>query len=238
MYGACDRPRPGPGWPGDGSARVVISVFIYAHTVEIVQALIRRARASSGLSVRALAQRADVSPSTITRIEAGTVDPTFGMVTKILEAADHHLRMTITRRPTPPSPLPSARPVRLADLADAWKEAAYGLAPDWTRFRATLDQLARHPEAVPAAIRERPAASGSIVTDALLAGVADKLADDGGFARPSWTQQAPTLDREWAMPGTPQMIASRRAATPVQLRDRGLVVDVGSLWRDRTTVDG
>lgn len=72
--------------------------------------------------------------------------------------------------------------------------------------------------------------------DALLAGIAEKLADDSGRPRPAWTQQVPALVREWAMPGTPQMIESRRGSTPPQLRDRGLVLDEASLWRSRATV--
>ena len=212
---------------------------LYPHMltpVESAQTLIRRARADAGLSVRALAQRADVSASTIARIESGQVDPTFGMLGQILEAAGHDVRITTKRRPARQPPTPRAPRTRIADLATAWKQAAYGDAPDWTRFRGTLDQLARHPDATAGAIRKRPPASGSTVIDALLAGIADKLADDSGRPRPAWTQKAPILDREWAMPGTPQMIESRRASTPPQLRHRGLVLDEASLWRDQATV--
>lgn len=204
--------------------------------METPNALLRRARSDARLSIRALAQRADVSASTVARIEAGHVDPTFGMLTQLLDAAGYDLRITARRRGTRQrSGLRVPRP-RIADLATAWKKGAFGDAPDWTRFRGTLDQLALHPNATARAIRKRPPASGSPMIDALLAGIAEKLADDSGRPRPAWTQQVPALVREWAMPGTPQMIESRRGSTPPQLRDRGLVLDEASLWRSRATV--
>jgi transcriptional regulator with XRE-family HTH domain len=209
----------------------------YAHTMEDAKELVRRARTNAGVSVRALAQRAGVSPSTIVRIESGQVDPTFGMLRRILEAADLDVKITTRSRPAAQAAPPARRPrVELAELATAWKAAPYGDIPDWTRFRGALDQLAQHPDAVAVAIRKRPPPSGSAAIDALLAGIADKLADDAALPRPSWTKQAPTLDKEWATPGTPQMIESRRSSTPRQLRDRGLVLDEASLWRDPDTV--
>lgn len=72
--------------------------------------------------------------------------------------------------------------------------------------------------------------------DALLAGIADKLADDAGLPRPAWTKRTPQLDSEWSARGTPAMLAARRAATPPQLKERGLVLDEASLWRDRAAV--
>ena len=72
--------------------------------------------------------------------------------------------------------------------------------------------------------------------DALLAGIADKLADDARLPRPAWTKRTPRLESEWSAPGTPAMLAARQAATPPQLKERGLVLDEASLWRDRASV--
>jgi predicted transcriptional regulator len=48
---------------------------------------IRRARALNGLSRTQLARLADVAPSTVTRIEAGQLDPTWSTVQKLMQAA-------------------------------------------------------------------------------------------------------------------------------------------------------
>jgi len=51
------------------------------------------------------------------------------------------------------------------------------------------------------------------------------------------TKRTPRLESEWSAPGTPVMLAARRAATPPQLQERGLVLDKSSLWRDRASVE-
>ena len=68
------------------------------------------------------------------------------------------------------------------------------------------------------------------------AGIADKLADDARLPRPTWTKRTARLKYEWSAPGTPAMLAARRAATPPQLKERGLVLDEASLWRHRACV--
>jgi transcriptional regulator with XRE-family HTH domain len=47
---------------------------------------LREARERSGLSVRALAARAEVAASTIWRIESGRLDPTVGMLQRLVNA--------------------------------------------------------------------------------------------------------------------------------------------------------
>jgi hypothetical protein len=111
-----------------------------------------------------------------------------------------------------------------------------GDTPDWTRLRGALDVLVQHPEVLPDALEQRPKPSGSAVTDALLAGIGDRLADDALLPRPAWTKRIPRLKAEWSAPGTPTMLAARRAAAPPQLKERGLVMDESSLWRDRASI--
>jgi transcriptional regulator with XRE-family HTH domain len=194
---------------------------------------VRRARKAAGLSVRALADIAGISPTTVTRIEAGRVDPGWSMLRKILAAAGEEAVLSTRRLPTTPA---RSRSTTLADLADAWQRTARGDTPNWTRLRGTLDLLAQHPEMLPDALEPGPKPSGSAVMDALIAGIADKLADDARLPRPAWTKRIPRLTSEWSAPGTPVMLAARRAATPPQLKERGLVVDESSLWRDRASV--
>ena len=48
--------------------------------------ILRRIRASSGVTRRDVARLAGLSPSTIGRIESGTLDPTWGTLRRILDA--------------------------------------------------------------------------------------------------------------------------------------------------------
>jgi transcriptional regulator with XRE-family HTH domain len=176
--------------------------------------------------MRALAARADVATSTIARIESGTVDPTVGMLARLLSAGGRELQLGTERQPGP----------QIADLADAWSRGPRGDRPDWTRLRTFLDQLARHPEQQSAATLHRPAPSGSAVLDALLAGIAEKICDDAALPRPTWAQAVPALAEPWATPGTPAMREAIAAATPRALAERGLSIDEASLWRERAAL--
>lgn len=190
----------------------------------------REARAAAGLSVRGLAARSAVSASTVARIESGRMDPTVGTLSRILAAAGRELVLTCAEAGATAKGSPTHR-LRLADLSGAWRPTSWGEEPDWTRFRALLDLLAANPSDVAGTIRKRPEPSGSGVIDALIAGIAEKLADDARIARPAWTGLVPAVEHSWAVPGTARMLARRRDATPPQLALRGLTVDEGSLWR-------
>ena len=47
---------------------------------------LRRAREADGISIRELASRAEVAPSTVWRIETGRLDPTVGMLEQLMAA--------------------------------------------------------------------------------------------------------------------------------------------------------
>ena len=197
---------------------------IYAYTVDVAE-VITRAKGSSEVSVRALAASAGVAGSTITRIQSGAMEPTVQTLEQILEAAGFELRLCVVRRGGERTP-------RLADLSDAWSTRGGRTRPEWTRWRALLDHLALHPERVAEVIYTAPLPSGSRIIDALLAGVAEKLADDAGLARPSWTASVPAVDP----PYRPPVRGGVELEVPRQLADRGLLIDTESLWRDRRTV--
>lgn len=125
-----------------------------------------------------------------------------------------------------------SRTPRLSALADAWSVDAGGEeGPDWTRLRAFVDYLGRHPEEAAKAIASPPAASGSHLMDNLLAGIAEKVADDAGLRRPSWTAQITPLDQPWEGLGTSRTRAANAAAAPPQLAARQIFVPASSLWR-------
>jgi hypothetical protein len=190
-----------------------------------VAEVITRAKGSSEVSVRALAASAGVAGTTITRIQGGVVDPTVHTVEQILEAAGFELRLSVVRRGGERIPY-------LGDLRDAWSLSRGRTRPAWTRWRALLDHLALHPEDIPEAIYVPPPPAGSRIIDALLAGVADKLADEAGLPRPSWTALVPVLDE----PYEPLARRGVRLEVPPQLAARGLMIDTESLWRDRSMV--
>lgn len=188
-----------------------------------VGALLASARQEAGLSVRELAARAKVAYSTVTRIEQGRMDPTIGMLTRLLEAAGRNLEVS-----TPESKAP-----QLADLVDAWHTDRSGQdRPDWTRLRAFLDALALRPELAGPATLRMPAPSGSELMDNLLAGMAEKVSDDLGLPRPAWVRTVQPLKDPWVSPSTPRMQAEATAATPEQLSARGITLKARSLWRD------
>jgi transcriptional regulator with XRE-family HTH domain len=49
--------------------------------------MLKAARVGAGISIRELAKRAHVAPSTVWRIEAGRLDPTVGMLDRLVRAA-------------------------------------------------------------------------------------------------------------------------------------------------------
>lgn len=185
--------------------------------------LVAEARSQAGLSRRALAERAGVTTSTISRIEDGRMDPTYTMLARVLGAAGRELRTTSRRLGRSPS---------LAGLADAWQSTPRGTTFDWTRLRGFVDWLRLNPDRVADAIATPPARTDTPL-DVLLAGMAEKLADDHGVERPRWAAAVPPLpDTEaWKPPGTARMVARAERTTPAQLRSRNFVLAESDLWR-------
>ncbi len=149
------------------------------------------------------------------------VDPTFGMLQRILGAAQADL--DVSSRPLP------AR--SLARLTDALSVTPWGEAIDWTSVRAALDDLTMHPDDIESAIATPPARTGNARLDALLAGIAEKLADDAGLPRPSWCRSVPALAEPWQAPGTPRMVERAAASAPEQFRHRNIFLSELELWR-------
>jgi transcriptional regulator with XRE-family HTH domain len=58
-------------------------------------AICREARRRAGISQRELARRAGVSPSSVTRIERGRMEPTFDLLTRLVDACGQELRIRV-----------------------------------------------------------------------------------------------------------------------------------------------
>lgn len=183
--------------------------------------LLADARATAGLSRRALALRAGVPTSTISRIEDGSVDPTWTMLERVLAAAGQRLEITTADLAHDPT---------LAGLSDAYDPTGRGTKVDWTRIRGLIDWLGLHPDRIAEAIATPPARTGSFV-DALLAAIAEQLAVDAGIDPPRWSLTVPILEQRWMPPGTARMAAEAAKRTLEPFERRNIVLAADELWR-------
>lgn len=184
-------------------------------------AILRDARADAGLSRRALAAKAGVPLSTVSRIEEGLSDPTLGMLARLVAAAGSDL--VVESRPRKDR-------LSIAELATAWSDQAGRLKIDWTRLRAFVDRIRQDPAALPDAIADPPVPTNPLL-NAILAALAEQLADEHGIERPRWTRAFGPLDEPWAPPSTPRMRAAFEESTPEAFRRRNLVLSRSALFR-------
>ncbi len=184
-------------------------------------AILRDARTDAGLSRRALAAKAGVPTSTVSRVEEGLSDPTLGMLARLVDAAGSDLVVECRSK--------DDRFI-LAELATAWSDKAGRLKIDWTRLRAFVDRIQQDPGALSDAIADPPARTHPLL-NAILAALAEQLADENGVDRPKWTRAFGPLDEPWAPPATPRMRASFEKSTPAAFRRRNLVLSRSALFR-------
>ena len=190
--------------------------------------LVRDSRERAGLSMRGLAARAGVAYTTVQRIEQGVMDPTVGMLGKLLMAVGEELDLATSVLEFP----------EIADLADAWHTDNAGQEwPDFTRLRAFLDFLSWHGEVKGPATMRAPSQSGSELMQNVLAAMAEKICDEAGLPRPAWTKKIAPLLVEWVAPMTQQMAQRARKTTPTQFIARNIVMSSNSLWREGDFVE-
>jgi transcriptional regulator with XRE-family HTH domain len=184
-------------------------------------AILRNARTDAGLSRRALAAKAGVPTSTISRIEGRQSDPTLTMLGRLVDAAGNDLVIELR---------PREDRLTLAELATACSEDAGRLKIDWTRLRSFVDRVEQHPESLSAAIADSPAPTVPLL-NAILAALAEQLADEHDIERPRWTRAFGPLAEPWSPPSTPRMRASFEESTPDAFRRRNLVLSRSALFR-------
>lgn len=184
-------------------------------------AILRNARTGAGLSRRALAAKAGVPTSTVSRIEQGLSDPTLGMIERLVDAAGSDLVVEFQ---------PREDRLSLAELATASSDDGGRGKVDWTRLRAFVDRIQQDPAALADAIADPPAATYPLL-NAILAALAEQLADEYDIERPRWTRAFGPLDEPWAPPSTPRMRASFEESTPEPFRRRNLVLSPTALFR-------
>ncbi len=188
-------------------------------------AIVQNARVNAGLSRRALAAKAGVPTSTVSRIESGESDPTLTMLGRLVEAAGNNL--VVESRPREDR-------LTLAELATAFDEDAGRLRIDWTRLRAFVDRVEQHPEGLAEAIADPPASTVPLL-NAILAALAEQLSDEYDIERPRWTRAFGRLEDPWSPPSTPRMRAAFEESTPEAFRRRNLVLSRSALFRSVLT---
>jgi transcriptional regulator with XRE-family HTH domain len=82
-------------------------------------AIVKRVRALSGVTRKELAELAGLSPSTVGRIEQGVLDPTWGTLSRILEATGHRIYGDTVVSAGDQTAITAARPVLESLLAPA-----------------------------------------------------------------------------------------------------------------------
>jgi transcriptional regulator with XRE-family HTH domain len=179
--------------------------------------LASRARQRAGLSARALAARAGVTPSTVTRIEQGKMDPTTTMLDRLLAAAGERLELSSHRSQAP----------WLCERAGNWPDI------DWTWIRGVVDWTQLHPETIPEAISIPPHPDASPETKNLLAAIAEKIADDASLPRPRWTLATPRTRKPLKPFGTPRMVERGRLNAPEQFLKRNIWLHEQEFFRPR-----
>lgn len=91
--------------------------------------IVKRVRALSGVTRKELAELAGLSPSTIGRIEQGALDPTWGTLSRILEATGYRINGDTVVSAGDQTAITAARPVLESLLALASTAMADALAP-------------------------------------------------------------------------------------------------------------
>ena len=187
-------------------------------------AILRDARDGAGLSRRALAAKAGVPTSTVSRIEQGQSDPTLTMLARLVDAAGRDLVVECR---------PREGTLSLAELATAFSHENGQLKIDWTRLRGFVDRVQLHPEALTEAIADPPVPTFPLL-NVILAALAEQLADEHDIERPRWTRAFGPLDEPWSPPATPRMRASFEESTPDPFKRRNVVLSRSALFRTAT----
>jgi len=218
--GARSTSRLEPAWlstrwhaPAAGEALPSQRGRIYATHVDAAD-IANGIRSSSGQSRKSLAKAAGTSTTTVSRVETGESDATWGMLTRLAEAAGLRLDVSMIPMPT------------LAAAADATPEAEQ---EPWLHLRLAVQAATRDRANAGAVIAPEPATDNQWTLN-LLAGVAESIAASNGLSAPAWTHTVPPLTTPWRPHGTPSMIRRSEANAPRELSRRGIFLDRASIW--------
>ncbi|MBO9577751.1 MAG: helix-turn-helix domain-containing protein [Microbacteriaceae bacterium] len=173
------------------------------------------ARLRAGLSLRELARRSGVSVATLSRIESGEQDPTWGVLARIAEATGAPI--VIGRHADTEAP-----PLR--EVLDA--AGAEDAAQTVRRLAWVIGQARRLTPAERTAWLNRDPAIDDAHWAALAAGaIAHAFPDE----TPDWVKRTPPADRRWAPIDSGDRAEEVWARTPEPLRRRNVALTAGAL---------
>jgi transcriptional regulator with XRE-family HTH domain len=180
-------------------------------------------RLKAGLSRKQVARHAGVSLTTVSRVEEGIMDPTISMAQRLFSAVGMHMEVSISKIPQN----------SIAHLHSALKGERIEFDLDWTQIRIFVDRMCREPHLVSAAIADAPTRTNNEKFDALLAGIAEKLADDLEINRPRWCCSVPPSSERWTSIGTPTMVKRNESQAAPQLTARNIYINQWQIWREK-----
>lgn len=186
--------------------------------------IVAEERARARLSIRALAHAAQVSPSTVHRIEQGKLVPTVDMLDRLVGATGSRLEVAV--RPDSQTIAGLAR-IIASDL-DRDPEDRTVPVRRAAEFAARFHR--RDPEARELAIQSEPPPTGSVHWDAFLAALVEWLAVRHGTAVPAWVHDASRyLERGWWVTTMPSLHTWEFAGSPASFQSHGVYLHRDSL---------
>lgn len=102
--------------------------------------IVKRIRALSGITRKELAELAELSPSTVGRIERGTLDPTWGTLSRILESTGYKINGDTVVSAGDPTAVAAALPI-LESILRSSREATSVVAASLTAVDATAEAM-------------------------------------------------------------------------------------------------
>ncbi len=186
-------------------------------------AVLIEARASAHLSIRELAHAAQVSPSTVHRIERGRLEPTVAMLARLVAATGERLDV---RSVTDPSTLAGLARAISADVDADPDDIA-------TPVRRSAELASRFLRAATPGVEPLltpPPPTGDRRWDAFLAALAEWLAVRVSLPAPAWVDEPDRfLDRAWWVTPMRSLRASEYAGSPVSFQRHGVYIHRASL---------
>lgn len=188
--------------------------------VAVAALLVRQARMMSGLSQRALADRAGDHQPNVAAIESGARDAYVSTVARLVEAAGGRL---------------SVLPLTTATVAEVAVEVARLVGSGRVRvaYRAVLglhDDLVRADGASRVALCVMPPPpTGDRRFDALFAALVEHDLERDGLPVPAWARDPRRDAGGWWVEDLPELRAAVRKATPAAFARHGVWLDAAEL---------
>jgi transcriptional regulator with XRE-family HTH domain len=183
--------------------------------------LLRTARASRGLSQRALADRSQVAQPRIAEIEAGAHDTTVSRLEQLLASLGQRIVVLPTR----------SRPACEAGLAIASDLDSGSGRHAWREILQLSDDLASASPAVRVALCvTEPAPTGDDHYDALIAAIVDHRLTTDRLPLPDWVSTPQrTLTDPWDVEPLASLRPVARKATPKAIARHGIYLAASEL---------